>query len=363
MHTREEGFPDLDAIDVVLFGVTENRGSSRKGSAQASDAVRSWFYRLAQGEGAWRVADLGNIDPGEALEDTYFAISGTLEELIPKGILAVVLGGTADLLYAVQMGFTRMNRTTDLVFTGPELGIVEGEADQVNERNFLSKLVLHQGEHLFNYSHIGYQSYFTEKREEDMVEGLNFDIHRLGKVQQNIPGIEPVIRNGDIFGISMNAIRASEARAGTYPGPNGFYGDEVCQLTRYAGLSEKVKVLGVFDLDGEKDRPEGLTAGLVAQMIWYFVEGVYQRRAEDIYKDRSGFTRFIVEVEEGGEHNVVFYKSEKTDRWWMEVPYPGEEVSSYHRSYFIPCSYEDYLLASNGDIPDQWWRTYQKLTP
>jgi formiminoglutamase len=27
----------------------------------------------------------------------------------------------------------------------------------------------------------------------------------------------------------------------------------------------------------------------------------------------------------------------------------------------VPCRYEDYTMAVNGEMPDLWWRTYQKL--
>lgn len=361
VNTPEEGFPDLEEVDVALLGVRENRGGNQNGPEEAPDRIRQGFYGLSLDRG-WRVADLGNIRAGDRVEDTYFAVSGTLEELVPSGIIPVVIGGTADLAYAMQMGYTRMDRITDMVFVGPELAVSDADADRVHDRNFLSKIVLHQGDHLFNYSHLGHQSYYTTQREEDIIEGLNFDIHRLGKLQQNIPDYEPVIRNGDLFGISLNAIRASEARGTTAPGPNGLYGDEACQLCRYAGISDQLTGFGLFDMDPGKDGALGLTAELAGQMIWYFIQGFYQRKGEDLYEDRSGFTRFNVEVEEGKGHSIVFHKSERTDRWWMEVPYPGEAVSRFQRKCFVPCRYDDYLLASNGEIPDQWWRTYQKLS-
>jgi hypothetical protein len=52
----------------------------------------------------------------------------------------------------------------------------------------------------------------------------------------------------------------------------------------------------------------------------------------------------------------VFYKSRKSNRWWMEIPHPYED-----RTYFIGCSYSDYETVCADDMPDRWWRAYQRL--
>ena len=61
------------------------------------------------------------------------------------------------------------------------------------------------------------------------------------------------------------------------------------------------------------------------------------------------------------DHDVVFYKSNKSERWWMEVPYQGDNENKYLRHHLVPCNYEDYLNAAENEMPDLWWKTYQKL--
>jgi hypothetical protein len=58
---------------------------------------------------------------------------------------------------------------------------------------------------------------------------------------------------------------------------------------------------------------------------------------------------------------IVFYKSLKSERWWMQVPYPRKKELDFNRHTVVPCNYEDYLKAMENDIPDLWWKTYQKL--
>ena len=49
------------------------------------------------------------------------------------------------------------------------------------------------------------------------------------------------------------------------------------------------------------------------------------------------------------EHEPTFYKSQITNRWWMEVP--------EQKTVLIACSQDEYQQASNHDIPEPWWRT------
>jgi formiminoglutamase len=44
----------------------------------------------------------------------------------------------------------------------------------------------------------------------------------------------------------------------------------------------------------------------------------------------------------------------------MEVPFPISK-SKYTRSSIVPCSYTDYLIAGQGEIPDRWLHVHTKL--
>jgi formiminoglutamase len=61
------------------------------------------------------------------------------------------------------------------------------------------------------------------------------------------------------------------------------------------------------------------------------------------------------------EHEIIFYKSNKSDRWWMDVPYPLNHQIKFERHHMVPCSYSDYETACRDEMPDKWWQTFQKL--
>ena len=58
-----------------------------------------------------------------------------------------------------------------------------------------------------------------------------------------------------------------------------------------------------------------MTSMLVAQVIWYFIEGVNCRVKDDDFFDESSYQKFITLVD---SLRLVFYKSIKTGRWWIE---------------------------------------------
>jgi hypothetical protein len=123
-------------------------------------------------------------------------------------------------------------------------------------------------------------------------------------------------------------------------------------------MSDKLTSFGIYELNPDVD-PTGQTSHLAAQMMWCFIEGFLSRKADYPVCDFSEYLKFIVHLEKE-EHDLIFYKSNKSDRWWMDVPYPAGQ-QKYERHHLVPCTYEEYQQASNEELPDRWWKTYQKL--
>jgi formiminoglutamase len=169
---------------------------------------------------------------------------------------------------------------------------------------------------------------------------------------------EPVIRNASMISFDMGAIRGADAMGNANASPNGFYGEEACQICRYAGYNDKLTSIGFYEFNPAYD-VNGQTAMLMAQMIWYFVEGFYNRKSDFPLNPKSQYLIYKTTLTHE-DHELVFVKSKKSDRWWMQVPYPANG-SLNERFHLVPCRYEDYQTAVGGEMPDLWWRTYQKL--
>jgi len=350
---------DVSEFDIAIIGVGEERNSNNEGCATAPNHVRKYLYRLISFDKSTKIIDLGNLKIGATTEDTYFALSSILESLIKQNVLPIIIGGNQDLTYANFLAYKNLEQTVNLVAIDSKFDL--GEADEeINSNNFLTKIILHQPNYLFNYSNIGYQSYFIDKEQVDLISKLYFDSYRLGQVQKNIEEVEPIVRNADILSFDISAIRQSEAPANKNASPNGFYGEQACQITRYAGMSDKLTSVGFYEINPELDS-NGQTAHSVAQMIWYFIDGFNHRKNDFPVGSRKTYFKYMVNIQDG-KNEVVFYKSDKSERWWMDVPYPAHKKIKYERHLLLPCSYDDYKTACNNEVPNRWWQTFQKLS-
>lgn len=352
-------FPELEQVDIAILGVDEDRRAyNNEGCGLAPDFIRKRFYTLFPANSKIKIADLGNVKRGHSIDDTYFAVKMAVSELIRSGIFPIILGGSQDLTIANYQAYENLSQIVNIVNIDSEFDIGETEED-TSSRSFLSSIILQQPNYLFNYTNIGYQTYFVDQDAIRLMKNLFFDIYRLGDVRADLKEVEPMIRNADILSFDISSIRASDAPGNNNATPNGFYGEEACRISRYAGLSDKITSLGFYEYNPKYDRV-GQTAYLIAQMIWYFVEGYYKRNREYPNRDLQNYIKYTVRVE-GQKDGIVFYKSRKSERWWMEVNCTKDKKMKYERHYLIPCSYKDYQVALENDIPDRWWQTYQKL--
>ena len=352
-------FPELKDVHMAIVGVCEDRrAENNKGCANAPDKVREYLYKLYPGSFKPNVVDLGNIMPGHDVEDTYYAVKSTVDFLVRNNIIPVIIGGSQDLTYAQFLGYEKLEQTINVVTVDATFDMGNPEEDVTN-KGYLGKIILHQPNYLFNYSNIGYQTYLVDPTALEMMNRLYFDAYRLGQVRDAIEESEPIIRHADMLSFDISSIKHSDAPAHSSASPNGFYSEEACQMLRYAGMNDKLTSVGIYEINPEFDDNDK-TVHLAAQMIWCFMDGYYGRKQDFPSRSNPEYVKFHVVLEEE-KHEINFYKSKKSDRWWMEIPYPPTKGLKFERHTLLPCSYKDYELALNNDVPDRWWQTYQKL--
>ncbi len=356
-------FPELDenVFDIAIFGVLDDRSSvNNNGCALGPDHFRSQFYTLHEGNFNSRLVDLGNIKAGAEVSDTYFAVKTVVAALIKRNIIPVIIGGGQDLTYSQYMAYETLEQKVDLVVVDQKFDLNDDEQQGLatTSETYLNKIFLHQPNYLFNFSNLGYQTYFVSQDSLKMMNNLFFDVHRLGEFVNDISLAEPVIRNANMLSFDISVVRSSDAMASANVGPNGFYGEQACSIARYAGMNDKLTSIGFYEFNPAYDKGSQ-TAILLAQMVWYFMEGFYNRKRDFPLMPKSQYLTYRAGLKDGSGE-IVFVKSKKSDRWWMQVPYPSG-ISKNERYHLMPCRYEDYNIAVNGDIPDLWWRTYQKL--
>ncbi len=358
IYTQKNYFPNLSDCDIAIIGVNEDRRSiNNTGCSEAPDIIRKYLYELFAGDYAVQIADLGNIKSGHRIEDTYFALTSVISELIKNEIVPIIIGGSQDLVYANYLAYENLGQIINIVHIDDSFDL--GNTDDIlNSKTYLSKIITHQPNFLFNYTNIGYQTYFVDQKAIDLMKNLYFDTYRLGLVRSNLQEVEPIVRNADMLCFDISAIKQSDAPGNGNASPNGFYGEESCQITRYAGISDKLTSIGFYETNPSLDINDQ-TSHLVAQMIWYFIDGFYNRKNDLPHKQKDEYIKYVVTIK--NHQDILFYKSKKSDRWWMEVPCPLNLQTKYERHCLVPCSYNDYQTACKEDIPDRWWQAYQKL--
>ena len=343
INIYEEEFPDLTGVDIVIAGINEFRGDGFIAEENAADAVRKQLYQLYYWHKDISIADVGNIKCGATLADTYAAIKTVIGELLQLNTTVLIIGGSHDNTLAQYYAYKDLKKIIEATVIDAAIDLKSESS--ARSQNFLMEMLTSEPNMINHYSHIGFQSYFVHPQMLETMDKLRFDCYRLGKAKEQLEEMEPVLRNSHLVSFDIASIKYSDAPAAGYS-PNGFSGEEACSLTRYAGLSPNLSSMGIYGKKKKNDI-KNLTALQIAQMIWYFIDGKSRSIQETELGDRQNFNEYHTAF---AEVDTTFIQSKKTGRWWMELP----------NKKLIACSYNDYLFASNNEIPERWLRAQER---
>ena len=341
---------DASEFDLAILFVPEYRYNGFSPTQMKVTEVVEKLGGLHLQEGSPRILMMGEFICGQSLEDTEAALIDIFGHLINNKCLPIVIGGTKDLVYSGYKAFANEDSIVNITALDTTLNL-EGA------RGYIGRIIKEQPNFLFNYSNLAYQSYYVSQEEIRLAEELFFDAERLGNIRNAVERTEPAIRGSEIVTLSLESIKSSDFKSVLSPQPNGLYSEEICQISRYAGLSEKCKCFYLTEWNGSGDHEDQM---LMAQLLWCFIDGWVSRRPEMPGSNKSDFLKYRVALK-GDEHELIFYKSLNTDRWWMEVPVPPQYVNRYKKHHIIPCDYSDYEVAAADDLPERWWKTYKKM--
>ncbi len=354
-----DSFPDWDDSDIVVVSVEQKENlNEKKGDEVFHISIRKKFYNFYLQPGSkLKIVDLGIVEKGAQQKDTLIALQEITAEVQKKGKFLIILGNSQELTFANYQGYKNLEQTVNVTCIDKMIDLEIDEDNLLSKQNFINHLITSKPSFLFNFSILGSQQYYMSSAQLSLFNELYFDCLSLGELQKNIKIAEPYLRNTDILSIDLSCLRASEFNSRGENGPNGFFGNELCQLTKYAGISDKLTSFGIYNLDNNLSNSD---IELVAQLMYFAVDGYSKRKQDYPIGTKKDYTKYAVFHEELN-HNLVFYKSPKTERWWLEVPYPPLRDFKFERHNLVPCDYEDYLTAQKGLIPDLWWMTYRKL--
>ncbi len=243
---------------------------------------------------SWRIVDCGIFH-----QKNPESIVPILKEVLEAGAKILMLGAPISFM-KYQVAGLRM-------------------ASIVRESNLDDDIHLRSGNETAALQYIGTQRHLISES-HSAIEGHL----RLSELREEINLAEPCIRDSEALIFHCDSLSASDAGYMTGMSSSGLSVMEACQLFRYAGAAQSLSSIGVYGYSAEADQA-GLTANVIAQMIWYLLEGSTLR--ED--PETSTLTKYVVQPKDN-EHTLLFYKSEVSGRWWIENKAGHKMACSYH---------------------------------
>jgi arginase family enzyme len=357
VHTESTSLRDPGKYKIAVFGVPEGRNSPGTGTMKGPDNIRRELYKLARIPGKSKIIDLGNMKQGTTFNDTIAGLNDILVFLLGENVFPVIIGGSSALVAAIDKTMTQLKKKYSLLSVDSRIDFIS-DRKEFDSFSYLNSILQNHKSTFDHFINVGYQTHLNDQQVINRFLRRKSELIRTGDVRKAIHLTEPLFRDSDVAVFDISSVRQSDAPGTICPSPNGFYGEEICLLARYAGISDNLKIFGLFDVDPDLDI-RNQTSGLAAQIVWFFLEGFSQKQYEtpvlnDYHSGR--FIRYHVRVTDLDD-DLIFVKSNLTDRWWMEIA-GGNDDNRY-----IACSHDDYLKANRNEVPERWVRGAERLKP
>jgi arginase family enzyme len=336
----------LDQYDIALLGVKEGRLAVNKNVSCdiGPEEIRKSLYRLAVCDSFPKIIDLGNVIDTETVEETYEHVEKIASFIAENNVILIILGGSQDLTIPQFAGLGKLYNNANLLVLDERIDI-KNSAEKVASDAFLQKIAEGSNPYLFNLSILGIQSYFVPQNTQKILESMYYELYKLGEIRHNLLHYEFLFREANAVSIDVNCIKQADAPGRSMQTPNGLFSDEICHATRLAGMSQNVNSLGIYEFNPQFDI-RNQTAMLLAQAVWYFIEG-FTHRTNDFtfqFNEKAHFKNYITEIS-GLKHPLIFWLNEQTNQWWVEITHEknGQKMT-------FSCSNIDFIEASRGSI-------------
>ncbi len=288
---------DLEKADLAFLTLDDAFGHAIRGELSKLSNLHSEVLSI----------DLGILEDKNKLIDF-------IDYLISIHVIPVVIGMSADDFKA----FISQRNTKD-----------KGE-----KATYISPVFHAHG------SHIAFQRHLLSLSQIEDLGADHFRHLSLGALRREPHLLEPILRESSHVFFDLSAIRHSDCPSVSSTLPTGLFSEEACQIMRFIGENTHLKFVAIPSLNlTQQDR---IDAMMVAELIWYLVEGLALNPGEHPAISNE-FVTHVVEMNDH-DYSVYFYQCKKSGKWWIR---PNTESNK-----FYPCTEDDYHSIVEGEIPD-----------
>ncbi|MFY0675003.1 MAG: hypothetical protein JXQ87_16500 [Bacteroidia bacterium] len=338
----------LDNVSTVFIGVEQ-------GGNQLSNTLREHLYTYRNTDGFEAFADLGDYTlPKEITQSNIDELGFIFSDLMEQDIHIVTYCNVVDLIpKVVDRAYDYLKQFYSTIETNVTIAS-DIDFGQLEAKNWLSNNLDSSKSLMHHYGILGYQSNHISQDQIEHLHKLGFESERLGNLKSSITKAEPYVRMGNFLQVDFRSIKSSYTGL-AHQYPNGLNGEEACAILKYAGANSEMRAVNLFANGwGLQD----LGAELMAQMIWYYIEGTQIGFEEDPLGGNDNYAKYHTNFEKSNE-SIIFYKSLRSGKWWIYLPVDHEKYPRY--KYLIPCDYSDYQMATEGEIPYRWVLAVSRL--
>jgi len=299
-----EGMEAINAGDLVLLSLSDEVGA----------AVRYKWYGFSQ------FTSIKIVDCGNYVGNNIKPLLEFIDELWSRGAIVILMSKNLD------KGLYHNIHEALKAYIDVSAAITRTPWDTIRLYPDVSFVSIANQVHRSKPSHL--------------MKSKNLTALRLGELRSYFGESEPLMRHADCCFFDFNAVRFADAPGQSDPSTSGLNSEECCHLAKYAGQANKLRLFWIYNYTPEHD-VRNVTADLIAQMLWYFTDGMEQRK-EGFPIDTSPMQTYVVEFDRL-DIPLTFHKSSITDRWWVTASINLDAKP-------LPCSPRDYELAKKGEL-------------
>ncbi|MCK5535917.1 MAG: hypothetical protein KAI79_03770 [Bacteroidales bacterium] len=347
-HT-ENNMPDSIAIaNCQLFFLGVSLKTHKKKNAFCT--LRKELYKLSLISNL-KFCDLGDIKANENKSQVIAAYKTLHCELTKQNRIVLVLSDSDEIAFEHYQVYEKQNININLATIDKQINIYKSNA--TSQFSYLGK-ILNSKHNITDFTAIATQEYFIQEEEKKILKKNAFTEIGLGKIKSKINRMEPSLREANVINYNLQALQSCIVPSIKNTSPNGLDVRDACITSGYIGASDKLKSTAIYPYH-EDSNSKNQTTKLLAQIIWYFLKNYSEKIIEIPNENDLKFTKYVVNYNNNNT-TISFYKSNISNRWWIEF------LQHNKTSAIFPCNYEEYQMAINNQIPDEWINYFNKIS-